>query len=83
MLLGIAAWYLGGVFHFSEYGIIVLLCGILTVLYFTYFEQPFSIHDLALAMFISMVLGYLTALIYTGVKEEDLREKRDSEGGIL
>jgi hypothetical protein len=83
MLVGIAAWYLGGAFHFSEYGVIVFLSGVLTVLYFTFFGQSFSIHDPVFLIFVAMLLGYFTALIYTSVKEVEEREKRDSESGTL
>ena len=83
MLVGIAAWYLGGAFHFGEYGIIVALCGVLTILYFTFFGQPFGIRDPVFSIFMSMLLGYVNALVYESVKEMENRRKGEIEDGLL
>jgi len=83
MLLGIATWYVGGLLFFNDYGFIILLGGVFTFLYFILLDNPFSIHDPMFSIFISMVLGYLTAVVYGNVKKAELKRKRDIEGGFL
>jgi hypothetical protein len=80
MYIGIAAWYIGGALYFNEFASILFISGLLLISYFTYFGQPFSIHDDMLTIYLSMIFGFISAMVYGKKRDEERIKKEETEG---